>query len=260
MMTSHKCHVYFEVVGDGPTLLFIHAGVADSRMWDGQFETISGYQLVRFDMRGFGRSDLGSEPFKDHEDAMAVLDHLGVGNAVVVGCSIGGNAALQIADAAPERVDGLVLIGADAPGFDPQIDFQSPEWPEALSAFRAGDLERVAQLEAEMWLAGVGRSTFEMDKELVDLFVEMDLIALRNEEKRDKLDAATPLVRLPDIDSPVLAIAGERDIPQLKAAADRIAQVMSDRPSMVIRDSAHLPSMDRPEALNAGLTGFLASI
>ncbi len=245
---------------DRQVVLFIHAGVADSRMWNSQFEAIDGQRLIRFDMRGYGRSRLGSQRFTNRDDATAVLDHLGIDRAVVVGCSIGGYTALQLAEAAPERLDGVVLVAADAPGFDPGIDYESPEWPQAVEAFQAGDLRLAADLEAEMWLAGIDRTCSELDGETVDLFVAMDLIALENEAARDELENGIPLEELPRIDVPVEVMVGSRDIPQVLAAAEHLASHLSDERPRVIDNAAHLPSMDQPGAFNDALTGFLASI
>ncbi len=254
------CDLYTQATGRGRNVLLLHAGVADSRMWNDQMANLAGFRLIRHDMRGYGRSELGSEPFTNHRDALTVLDHFDAERAVIVGCSAGANAALQLAKASPERVEGLVLVGGDAPGFDPGIQYQSPQWPDAVEAFEAGDLQRVAQLEAEIWLAGVGRSCTEMDPRLVELFIEMDLIALRNETTREELEASEPLVGLPTVDLPVLVVVGDRDLPQLVAAAEHLADKLSNRPAAIVADSAHLPPMDRPEAFNRLLSEFLAAI
>lgn len=259
-ITTGDAALYFDSLGTGRSVLFLHAGVADSRMWNGQFREKPGFQLIRFDMRGHGRSKLCSQPFKDHDDALAVLDQLGVQRAILVGCSAGANTALQLAAAAQERVEGLVLVGADAPGFDPGIEYESPEWPDAIAAFRAGDLKRVAELDAEMWLAGIDRSVAELDPDAVELFIEMDLIALQSESARDELDIAEPLEHLPQVDLPVRVIVGDRDIPQLRAAADHLARELSDSPAVLLADTAHLPSMDHPAAFNDVLDSFLARI
>ena len=111
----------------------------------------------------------------------------------------------------------MVLVGADSPDFDPDIDYQSPEWPLAVEAFKAGDRRRVAELEAEMWLTGRGRAHSDLDPETVD-------------------------------------------IPQLIAAADDLVANLGQRPPVVIEDTAHIPSMDRPLDFNSALAGFLASI
>lgn len=253
--------LHYESIGEGRPVLFLHAGVADSRMWDSQFDAIDGFQLIRFDMRGFGRSSLGSQRFTNRDDALTVLDRLGIESAVLVGCSIGGNTALAVAEAAPGRLDGLVLVAADAPGFDPDMDYQSPEWPQAVEAFEAGDLNRVAELEAEMWLAGIDRSCSGLDQQTVELFIAMDLVALQNETARNELDEGAPLECVPEIDAPVLVIVGERDIPQLLAAADHLAAELSHPlPPEVIPDTAHLPSMDRSRAFNDAIERFLASL
>ena len=252
--------MHFESLGSGPAVLFIHSGVTDSRMWNHQFEAPRDQQLIRFDMRGYGRSDLGSETFSNSVDAINVLDDLGIDTAVVVGCSVGGRVALEIAAQVPERVDGLLLIGTDAPGFDPGIDYQSPEWPDVVAAFQADDMVAVAELEAEIWLAGIGRSTADMDPKLVELFIEMDLIALRSESARDELERSTPLESLPKVDIPVLVIVGELDIPQMHAAGSHLAEKLSDQPAVVIAQSAHLPSMDQPEAFNRALEAFLTTL
>ena len=194
---ADDCEIFFETSGVGPALLFIHAGVADSRMWDRQ-SAFTGFQAIRFDMRGFGRSGMGSTPYTNHEDALRVLDHLNVDRAVIVGCSTGAATALQLAETSPERIAGLALVRADPPGFDPGMDYQSPEWPDAVEAFKTGDLRRVAQLDAEMWLAGRDRSIASLDIDLVELFIDMDLTALANEDRRNELDLTQPL----SLDSP----------------------------------------------------------
>lgn len=252
--------LHVDTAGTGQPVLFLHAGVTDSRMWNAQFEGIEGYRLIRFDMRGYGRSRLGTQGFTNHDDTVTVLDHLGIERAVLVGCSIGANTALQVAAAAPERVDGLVLVGADSPGFDPEIDYQSPEWPEAVAAFETGDLDRVAELEAEMWLAGTGRTITDLPTETVALFIDMDLIALRNEAARDRLDRGQQLQSLPHVDIKVEVVVGALDIPPLVAAAHHLAANLGDGAPTVIGDTAHLPPMDRPGEFNDLLMVFLHSL
>ncbi len=256
LIESSDATLHYETAGSGRPVLFLHAGVADSRIWDAQFEATGGARLIRFDMRGFGRSSLGSERFTNRDDALAVLDHLEVESAVVVGCSIGGNTALEIAGTDPDRIEGLVLVSADAPGFDPGIDYQSPEWPAAIKAFESGNLRRVAELDAEMWLAGVGRSTSDLDRRLVELFVDMDLTALVTEADRQQLDVGQPLEHLPEVEAPVLIVAGERDIPQIIASAEHLAAGFDVDP-VVIPNSAHLPPMDAPRQFNEALGRFL---
>ncbi|HUG08495.1 MAG TPA: alpha/beta hydrolase [Acidimicrobiia bacterium] len=258
VIESSDATLHYETAGSGQPVLFLHAGVADSRMWDTQFTARAGWQLIRFDMRGYGTSRLGSERFTNRDDALAVLDHLGIDSAVIVGCSIGGNTALQIAETAPERIEGLVLVGADAPGYDPGIDYESPEWPAAIEAFESGNLRRVAELEAEMWLAGVGRSTSDLDRRLVELFIDMDLTALGTEADRQQLDVGQPLEHLPEVEGPVLVVVGERDIPQIIASAEHLAAGFDANP-VFIPNTAHLPPMDASRRFSETLGRFLTT-
>lgn len=219
--------LFYREAGSGELVLFIHAGVADSRMWMPQLDAVpDGFHFVAFDQRGFGRSELGTGPYEDLLDARAVMDYFSAEKAVVVGCSMGSSIAIQIAASAPERVSGLVLVGADSPGFEPSKPYESPEWPQAVAAFEAGDLGEVARLDAEMWLAGDGRSTEDVDSDLVALFVEMDSIALKTESARDqaRLSGPDPLDSLRAVDCPVLVIVGRHDLPTLVEAADDLAR------------------------------------
>lgn len=165
---SGDARIPYETVGEGIAVIFIHAGVADSRMWDPQLESVpDGFRFIRLDLRGSGNAEPATTAFSNHEDVLAVLDHLGIESAVVIGCSMGGGTALDVAPAAPDRVSGLVLIGADSPGFEPEA-YEPPWWPEAVAAFEAGDMRRVAELDAEMWVGGHGRSLDDVDRSVFD--------------------------------------------------------------------------------------------
>lgn len=246
--------------GQGPAVLLLHAGVADSRMWQSQLDAIDGYRMVAFDRRGFGQTPLGTERYSDENDAVAVLDHLGIDQAVLVGCSMGGAVAFAMARDHPDRVRGLVLVGADAPGFEPDSSWESPEWPPALEAFRAGDMTTVTRLDAEIWLAGKDRTLDDIVPEVVDLFCDMDLIALENETARDDLLALPQVDHLPDPAPPSVVIVGAHDLPGLIEAAHHMAGHLSDRPAVVLEDTAHLPSIDQPNQFNTVLNEFLASL
>ncbi|MBW3666455.1 MAG: alpha/beta hydrolase [Actinobacteria bacterium] len=248
--------------GDGPAALFLHAGVADSRMWRAQIG-LQGFHTIAFDQRGFGKTKWLPEPYANRTDALAVLDHLGVEQAAVVGCSNGGEAAMQLAIVAPERVSALVLVGTAARGWEPEGGWEEdPLWEETVAAFKAGEFDKVVDFEAHTWLAGPGRSLDDMDPELVGLFREMDRGPQENESERDQhVQTLEPPTneQLDQIEAPTLVIVGEHDFPDLIESAHYLAGRLSDRPAVILEDTAHLPSLERPERFNQVLTGFLAS-
>jgi 3-oxoadipate enol-lactonase len=263
-VASGGAQLHYQTAGEGDTIFFIHAGVADSRMWEHQFTNLdSNYHLVAYDTRGFGQSVFFDEPFSDHADALAVMDHLGIRSAVVVACSMGCQTAINLALTAPDRVRALVLIGGWPPGFEASTEFESPQWPELVKAFRAGDMKTTADLGAEIWVVGHGRSKADVDPDVFQLVSEMSLIALPQEKARDaRVVSLDPPAkdRLGEITVPTLVMIGEYDLPDLQEGAVYMAGLFSQQPAEVIPDSAHLPSLEQPERFNRVLRDFLENL
>ena len=122
--------LYYEISGDGELLVLVPAGIADSSMWDGQLAAFARrYRVIRYDMRGFGRSAMVEGPFSHHEDSRALLDSLSIERAFLVGCSIGGRAIIDFALEHPELVRALVPVGSALSGFD--AGEEPPEIPQS---------------------------------------------------------------------------------------------------------------------------------
>lgn len=232
-------------------------------MWQHQLH-LNGYRSIVFDQRGFGRTDWVAEDYSNRDDILAVLDHLEVERAVLVGCSNGAEAAMQVAIVAPARVGGLVLIAAAPRGWEPEGGWVDPEsWKKSVSAFESGDYDAVASFDAELWLAGPDRHLEDIDPDLVNLFRDMDLKPTRTEAERipfiQTLEPPTDQ-QLDLIEAPALVVVGEYDTAQLHEAAGYLAGRLGDRPHIVIPDSAHLPPLEQPEAFNTELAGFLGTM
>ncbi len=106
-LNAQGAPLYYEVAGQGYPLLLIHAGVADSRMWDDQFEVFAQqYRVIRYDMRGFGRSPVPAGPFANHEDTAALLDFLGIKKAQLI---VIPGAAHVVNMEQPEEFNRIVL-------------------------------------------------------------------------------------------------------------------------------------------------------
>src|ERR1700736_3218479 len=84
--SSNGAKLYFETQGEGSALVFIHAGVSDHRMWDPQVDFFaSQFKVIRYDLRGFGKSTMPEEKFALRDDLLAVLQHLGIRKPALVG-------------------------------------------------------------------------------------------------------------------------------------------------------------------------------
>jgi 3-oxoadipate enol-lactonase len=106
--------IYFEVMGQGEPLLFIHGLASSSRSWKKQVPLFSQhYQVITFDIRGHGRSDKPIEPYSIElfaSDTRELMRAIGISSAHVVGFSMGGMVAFQLAVDAPELVRSLVAV------------------------------------------------------------------------------------------------------------------------------------------------------
>jgi pimeloyl-ACP methyl ester carboxylesterase len=128
--------LYYEVQGHGPPLIFLHAGIADSRMWDSQVKYFSDkYTVVRYDLRGYGKSDAPTAPYVPAEDLYALLRFLKIDRAAIVGSSIGGTQAFDMAAAHPQAVTALVVVGG-SPGW-PQYSEEMNQRTSAIQCWRS---------------------------------------------------------------------------------------------------------------------------
>ena len=117
MLQIANASIYYETTGSGSPLVFIHAGVADSRQWNNEFQHFSNsHAVVRYDMRGFGKSEPVDGEFTHLNDLVALLNHLNFDQPViVVGCSMGGGLALDLALEYPGKVKACLLYTSPSP-------------------------------------------------------------------------------------------------------------------------------------------------
>lgn len=249
---------HYETAGIGPPVVLIHAGIADSRMWEGQFAPLSKwFRVIRYDMRGYGRTPPAEGEFSHRDDLAALLDYLGIDRASLVGCSQGSKTALDFALEYPERVERLVLTSPAVSGL--QFDGPRPSQAGALEAAdAAGDLALVNELEMQIWIDGPYRSPEDVDPDLRALVADMNAIALANEGIGEEVPPARPAAaRTGEVNAPVLVIQGGLDVPRTLAAADFLAAQLPDVQRVVMSGLTHLPNMERPEEYTRLVAGFL---
>ena len=252
----------YEVQGDGEPLVLVHAGIADSRMWDEQAPVFAReYRVIRYDMRGFGRSAPAEGAYAHNEDLRGLLDFLGVERASFVGCSMGGATVIEFALENPQMVEALVLVGSALGGFD--FDVGAARGVGRAGRRRRGGGPRTGLGAGDQY---VGRwpptaGPDAVDPAVRDLVREMNLIALQNEalEIGEEREPETPAVdRLGDIRSPVLILVGDHDRPRTLAAAERLEEEIPNARKVVIPGTAHLPNMERPKEFNRLVLEHLA--
>jgi 3-oxoadipate enol-lactonase len=244
------------------TVLLLHAGIADSRMWEPQVEVLeaAGYRMIAPDLRGFGDRPLEPAPFSHVRDAEALLD----GPAAVVGCSLGGRVALELLLHRPDLVERLVLIAPGLPGWEWSNETRAG-WAAEEAAYESGDVEAAAEAGVRMWVDGPNRSSQEVDAGIRAAVVGMVLRSYEMQEgaweggAREDEVLDTPMSgRLDEIRCPTLVLVGEDDVTDMRAIAAHVAEAVANARLVTIAKAAHLPNLERAGEVNALLLAFLS--
>jgi 3-oxoadipate enol-lactonase len=251
--------MYYEMEGTGHPLVMIHAGIADNRMWDDQFMAFAQhYKVIRYDMRGYGKTAPVEGEYSGHDDLHALLKYLNVEKAYLMGCSKGGGVALNFTLQHPEMSAALIMVCSGPGGFEFD-EKPPPQWDELVAAWKSGDLEKTAEIETHIWVDGLTRTPDQVDSKVRDKVTEMNMIALKNEKlglgKEKELDPPAAK-RLSEIHVPTLVIIGEYDTPYLHAAGNFMAETVAGA-QKVVMPTAHVPSMERPHELSQHVKQFL---
>jgi pimeloyl-ACP methyl ester carboxylesterase len=259
----NRARLYYETAGEGIPFVMIHAGVADSRQWNNEFAFFAPrYRAIRYDLRGYGKSEPVAGEFSHLQDLTALLERLHIDQTLILmGCSMGGGLAIDFALTHPEQVKALILVGSGPSGLE--LDVPQPEkFKEAEEAYYAGDLDRVAEIETQIWFDGMGRTPMQVNPAMRRLAYDMNRIALAHDAK--KLGKLLPNTQLPtaaerlgELQMPVLILAGDQDVPYILAAADYMVERIPYARKVILEDAAHLPNMDHPEAFRRIVTEFL---
>src|SRR5258705_8776157 len=202
--------IYYEMAGEGDTLVLVHAGFVDSGMWDGQWQEFSKqYHVVRYDMLGFGKSDRAKGPLARRQELYNVVKHLGIEQAHLLGCSMGGAVVIDFTLEHPEMVLSLTPISAVPSGF--QMQGQPPaEMLQMMEATQKGELDRVADLQIRIWVDGPFRKPEQVDPAARKRAAEMNRIVVNNSTfviaDAQAADPLTPpaVGRLSEIHAPTL--------------------------------------------------------
>ena len=249
--TSGRAQLAYESEGveDGADVLLIHAGVNDRRSWRHVIEQLSPrHRCVAFDQRGFGETTYEREDgWSPVADALAVLDAAGLQRPVVVACSIGGQTAIDLALAHPDRVAGLVLIGTairDAP--DPSLENGPAAQLNARieAAEAAGDIDEVGRLEAWMWLDGPGVPEGRVDGPARELFLDMNAKALRAPNPGEQAAIPPAWPRLGEITAPTLVMIGRLDAEDVQVIDEQAVDVIPGARLRWLDGVAHVPHLE----------------
>ena len=254
--------IAYEEAGTGHPLLLVHAGIVDRRMWDPVWEALSaGYRVIRPDLRGFGETPASLEPFSNWHDLADLLRALDATPAHVFGVSMGGGASLDLALAAPDLVDRLVLVAPGLAGWDwaPRL---KADWDAEEAAWQRGDLDAVTWMNVRIWVDGPlrgGEAPADLRQAVFDMY--RPSLALQAVEGATDSEPLEPRAggRLREVSQPTLVVVGDLDQPDMMRVGEHLANSIPGARLAVMHGVAHLPPMEAPDAFVDLVTGFLES-
>jgi pimeloyl-ACP methyl ester carboxylesterase len=250
----------YDEAGEGAPIVFLHAAIADRRMWDREYrEYAAGHRVVRYDLRGLGQSPAATAPFSWHEDLRAVLDHLHVEQPILVGTSNGGRTVLDFALAYPGRARALLLVAPGVSGIDTDMmpegnaDFESDgkrsgaiveEW---TNGHRAEALRGLQQY----WCGSATGAAAELVGRMMAENAE-EIFTDKSAAHATRLQPPAA-GRLAEIRVPTTILLGDKDEPTSGHIGRFIGKGIPGAKVVPVPGGDHLINLSRPEAFDRAL-------
>ncbi len=249
--------------GTGRPVVLLHAAFADHTMWDDQVRALARHhRVIAPDARGHGWSANASRPFRQTDDLAALLRHLDLGPAVLVGLSMGAITAVDTALEHPGLVHALVIGSGGTPDFDFTDPWAADVQATQARSLAAGDIEGWMNAFL-LWAVGPRRTVDDVDPDILRRLREMAWRTLSKHtaaEPDHHVPVPDTAARAKEIAVPVLALDGALDAPELAAKAEGIARAVADGRATTVEDAAHYPNLERPDVYNRAVLDFLHTV
>lgn len=249
--------LFYQKMGNGPPLVFIHGFCLDHRMWQDQTGFFSDtHTCIAYDLRGFGKSTVPVSPYSHQTDLNTLLEGLYINEPpVLIALSMGGRVAVNFALSYPEKTRALVLADAAIDGYEYK-DFK-------LDYIYEAGRNRNVDMANQLW----------MTHRIFDPARKDPVVAMRLEEmvlaysgwhwcnKNPMVALAPPAIKqLQRITAPVLIITGEKDIEDFRDLADAVHKNIPQSLKKEIKEAGHMCNMENPDAFNSLMVNFLDSL
>jgi len=255
--------IYYEVSGGWSPVVLLHPGFADSRIWDPQWQHYAQrFRTVRCDLRGFGCSSVGQMPITYAADVAALLDELGIRSAAIIGSSLGGRVALELAVARRDLVSALVLVGAATPEALAAAPEMQDYTRELMNAIGKRDLEAAVEVNMRAWVDGPHRTPEQVDPALRAKIAQMQRDAFLSTREvaagwREEFLVSDLADRLSEIVVSTLVLVGELDMAFVRNQAELFATRIPGAQMHTVPDTGHAPNAERPDAFDELVLRFL---
>ena len=249
--------LYYETLGKGAPVILIHGGFGDRRMWDAQMEPLSqAFRVIRYDHRGFGKSSAPDKPYSPVADLVALMEHLELKRANLVGNSMGGTLALDFALLQPNLTGAVVVVASTAGGYPvPEEDIKNVN--EVLGVAKDKGTSAAVPLWLQHPMVGVA-SRHPTAGPLLRTMVEDNQKMFLAEHWPQEPMTPPAYERLAGLNANVLFVVGDQDVASVRNGAEASAARIKKAKVVTIKDADHLPQMEHPEAVNKLLVEYIS--
>lgn len=245
--------IFYETAGSGNVILFIHDGMLHSELWNDQFSFFSNdFEVIRYDRRGYGKSSPATGTYTHLNDLETLFKQLKIDSAILFACSSGGALVIDFAIENPQKVNGLVLVGAVVGGFSYTSHMlnRGGHLPDSFE----NDFEESIYYATDDPYEIYFKNTYAKEKAVEMLKNYPQRIYNRQKYIRHE----TPTYRrLDEIEAPTLILVGEFDIPDVHAHAGAINAGIYESKRIVIPNSGHLIPLEQPALFNSTVKEFI---
>jgi len=265
MITAAGGPIAYETAGSGTPVIFIHAAIADRRMWNREMRVFSAdHRTVSFDLRGYGKSPPASAPFSCVSDIRAIVSQLELKKPFLVGCSMGGGFAVSYAIEFPDEVSGLLLAAPGVSGtpFEafskeelPAFEYDEMKSKEIAVAWSQGKASEASEMLRQLWCSALEGENLKLFREMVEQN-STEIFAERSMQHLEKGRPSYPLLHT--IHIPTTVLVGGRDNPSSIPFAKLISRKIPDSRLVVVPGADHLINLSKPDAFETELRSALS--
>jgi 3-oxoadipate enol-lactonase len=246
--------IYYEECGTGPeAVVLIHDGIAHSAVWDGVWPAFcKQFHTIRYDRRGYGRSPMTTQPYFETDDLQALLHHLQIKRAMLVGSSHGGALAINFTLEHPALVEQLVLVGAVVDGYGFSDHFLTRTMKNEAPMQKSDVPGLITNWTNDKYVLAADHA--EAKKKLSEILTASPQDLTHDDMARPTRPA---VARLGEIRVPTLILVGDQDIPDVHAHAGVIENGIPNSRRVVVEDAGHLMYLEKPDEFSRLVITFL---
>ncbi|MHA2181982.1 MAG: alpha/beta fold hydrolase [Promethearchaeota archaeon] len=253
--------LYYEILGEGHPLVLIHGGLMDRRMWDHQFNLFAkDYKVIRYDLRGYEKSDVPKDKFSHIDDLYQLLQFLNIDKTYILGLSLGGMIAIDFTLEHPDIVDALITVSSALNGY-PYADAEDFE-SRFLAIYKAAKeegLDKAIELLMELpFFVPVEHDVRTVQK--MRTLIKENFETWSKDQELYVWTSPPAIERLIEIKVPTLVVVGDHDVTDILGVADTLTNEIPGAKKVVIRGAGHHVNMEKPKEFDRIVINFLNNL